>query len=113
MLGSDHALKIGGYWRDSNTTSITHMGGFATVRFPTAETNDCSVASAGCHVDVSRDGYSVYDLKNYAAYVDFLVKNGVLKQGIPAADLITNDLIDDINKFDAKEIETMAKGWKG
>lgn len=50
---------------------------------------------------------------NYDAYVDFLVKNGVLKQKVPATDLVTNDLIDDINKFDAKAIEAQAKAWKG
>jgi len=50
---------------------------------------------------------------NYQAYVDFLVKNGVLKERANANDLVTNDLIDDINKFDAKAIEAMAKGWKG
>ena len=49
---------------------------------------------------------------NYAAYVDFLVKNGVLKEKVPAGDLITNELIDDINKFDAAAIATMAKGYK-
>jgi NitT/TauT family transport system substrate-binding protein len=50
---------------------------------------------------------------NYDKYVDFLVKNGVLKQAVPASDLVTNDLIDDINKFDAKAIEAQAKGYKG
>jgi NitT/TauT family transport system substrate-binding protein len=50
---------------------------------------------------------------NYDAYVDFLVKNGVLKEKVPATDLVTNDLIDDINKFDAKAIEAQAKAWKG
>ena len=45
--------------------------------------------------------------------MDFLVKNGVLKEKANATDLVTNDLIDDINKFDAKAIEAMAKGWKG
>jgi NitT/TauT family transport system substrate-binding protein len=50
---------------------------------------------------------------NYAAYADFLVKNGLLKEKPQATDLITNDLIDDINKFDAGEIEKQAKGWKG
>ena len=50
--------------------------------------------------------------KNYADYVAFLVKNGVLKQSIPATDLITNDLIADINKFDAAAIATQAKGYK-
>jgi NitT/TauT family transport system substrate-binding protein len=52
-------------------------------------------------------------VQNYEAYSDFLVKNGVLKQKVPGTDLVTNDLIDDINKFDAKEIEAQAKGWKG
>jgi hypothetical protein len=75
-LGSDHSLKIGGYWRDSNTTSITHTGGYATVRFPTATTNDCSLASTGCQADLSRDGYSVYDLLNYSAYVQDTITHG-------------------------------------
>jgi NitT/TauT family transport system substrate-binding protein len=52
-------------------------------------------------------------VENYAAYVDFLVKNGVLKEKANATDLVTNDLIDDINKFDVKAIEDMAKGWRG
>ena len=52
-------------------------------------------------------------VENYGAYVDFLVKNGLLKEKTATMDLITNELIDDINKFDVKEIEAMAKGWKG
>ena len=50
---------------------------------------------------------------NYDAYMDFLVKNGVLKEKAAGTDLVTNDLIDDMNKFDPAEIEKMAKGWKG
>ena len=49
---------------------------------------------------------------NYNAYVDFLVKNGVLKEKIDANDLVTNDLIDDINKFDQAAIAKMAKEYK-
>jgi NitT/TauT family transport system substrate-binding protein len=52
-------------------------------------------------------------VENYQAYIDFLVKNGVLKEKAKATDLVTNDLIDDINKFDAGEIEKMAKAYKG
>jgi NitT/TauT family transport system substrate-binding protein len=52
-------------------------------------------------------------VENYQDYVDFLNKNGVLKEKANASDLVTNDLIDDINKFDVKAIEEMAKGWKG
>jgi hypothetical protein len=76
FLGSDHAFRIGGYWRDSNTTSINHTGGFGTVRYPTAITNDCSLAATGCQVDLTRDGYSVYDLVNYAAYVQDTITHG-------------------------------------
>ena len=40
-------------------TSISHTGGFATVRFPTRDRpNDCSLAATGCQVDLTRDGYS-------------------------------------------------------
>jgi NitT/TauT family transport system substrate-binding protein len=52
-------------------------------------------------------------VENYEAYADFLLKNGVLKEQISGKDLVTNDLIDDINKFDPAEIEKLAKGWKG
>jgi NitT/TauT family transport system substrate-binding protein len=50
--------------------------------------------------------------ENYAAYVDFLVKNGVLKATADVNDLITNDLIDEINKFDGAEVERQARGYK-
>jgi NitT/TauT family transport system substrate-binding protein len=52
-------------------------------------------------------------VENYQAYVDFLVKNGVLKEKVPGTDLVDNGLIDEINKFDANEVVQMAKGWKG
>ena len=52
------------------------------------------------------------NISNYDAYVDFLVKNGVVKQKLPATDLVTNDLIADINKFDEAEIEKLAKNYK-
>jgi NitT/TauT family transport system substrate-binding protein len=49
---------------------------------------------------------------NYAAYIAFLVKNGVLKEKVDVGDLVTNELIDDINKFDAAAIDAMAKNYK-
>jgi NitT/TauT family transport system substrate-binding protein len=49
---------------------------------------------------------------NYAAYVDFLLKNGVIKEKVTVSDLITNALIDDINRFDANAIKAMAQGHK-
>jgi NitT/TauT family transport system substrate-binding protein len=49
---------------------------------------------------------------NYAAYVEFLTKWGVLKEKVDPNDLITNDLIDDINKFDPAEIMNLARSHK-
>ncbi len=78
VFGADHALKFGGYWRDSNTTSINHTGGFATVRYPKSINDDCSLPETGCQVDLTRDGYTVYDLVNYSAYAQDTVTHGRL-----------------------------------
>jgi NitT/TauT family transport system substrate-binding protein len=51
-------------------------------------------------------------LPNYAAYVDFLVKSGVLKQPVPATDLVTNALIPAINDFDANAVIAQALAYK-
>ena len=67
-MGGDHAFKIGGYWKDALSESISHTGGFARVRFPTAISNDCSVLATGCQVDLIRNGFSSYDLLNVAAF---------------------------------------------
>jgi NitT/TauT family transport system substrate-binding protein len=50
---------------------------------------------------------------NYAAYTDFMLKWGVIKQKVDWRDLITNELIDDINKFDAARITAEAKAYRG
>jgi hypothetical protein len=76
VFGADHAFKFGGYWRDSNTTSINHTGGFATVRYPRAITDDCSLAATACEVNLTRDGNTVYDLLNYAAYAQDTMTHG-------------------------------------
>lgn len=52
------------------------------------------------------------NVANYDSYIDFLVKNGVVKQKQPATDLVTNDLIADINKFDEAEVQKLAKNYK-
>jgi NitT/TauT family transport system substrate-binding protein len=49
---------------------------------------------------------------NYQAYLDWLLKAGVLKEKAVASELVTNELIDDINKFDIAAIEKLAKDWK-
>jgi NitT/TauT family transport system substrate-binding protein len=49
---------------------------------------------------------------NYAAYAAFLLKWGVIKDKVEAKDLITNELIDEINQFDASKIVAEAKAYK-
>jgi NitT/TauT family transport system substrate-binding protein len=49
---------------------------------------------------------------NYGAYVDFLLKWGVIKERVDAKDVVTNELIDEINRFDAAKIAAEAKAWK-
>jgi NitT/TauT family transport system substrate-binding protein len=49
---------------------------------------------------------------NYGAYADFMLKYGIIKQPVKAAELITNELIADINKFDAAKIAAEAKAYK-
>jgi NitT/TauT family transport system substrate-binding protein len=51
-------------------------------------------------------------LVNYQAYLDFLLKWEVLKEPIKASDVVTNDLIGDINAFDPAPIVAQAKAWK-
>jgi NitT/TauT family transport system substrate-binding protein len=51
-------------------------------------------------------------LPNYAAYVDFLLKWGVIKDKVPADDLVTNELIGEINSFDAGKVAAEARAYK-
>ncbi len=50
--------------------------------------------------------------KNYAAYVDFMLKWGIIKEKVDARDLVTNELIDEINKFDSNAIAAEGKAYK-
>lgn len=50
--------------------------------------------------------------RNYADYVEFLHKWGILKEKVAARELITNDLIADINDFDAAKIIAEAKAYR-
>ena len=50
--------------------------------------------------------------KTYSAYVDFMQKWGAIKVKVPANELITNDLIDEINDFNQAEVIATAKAYK-
>jgi hypothetical protein len=79
-FGGDHSFRIGGYWRDNNSFSNSHTGGNATARFPTAaelaNPNDCATLGAGCQVSLTRDGQTIDDLVNIAAYVQDTLTHG-------------------------------------
>lgn len=50
--------------------------------------------------------------KNYQAYLDFLVTNGVLKEKANATDLLEDGLIEEINRFSAADVLAAAKAAK-
>jgi NitT/TauT family transport system substrate-binding protein len=49
---------------------------------------------------------------NYAAYAEFMQKYGIIKDKVSAKDLVTNDLIADINRFDPAKVAAEAKAFK-
>jgi NitT/TauT family transport system substrate-binding protein len=50
--------------------------------------------------------------KNYQAYLDWLLAQGVIKAKTDAKDLVTNELLDDVNKFNPDAIRAEAKAYK-
>jgi len=50
--------------------------------------------------------------QHYAEYAEFMLKWGVIKQKVDAKDLITNDLIGEINSFDPKKVAAEAVAYK-
>ena len=49
---------------------------------------------------------------NYAEYLNFLLKWGVIKEKVAARDLVTNELVYDINRFDSNQIVADAKAYR-
>ena len=49
---------------------------------------------------------------NYREYVDFLVKWNVITQKVPTSDLITNEMIEEINRMDAAKIAAEAAAYR-
>ena len=49
---------------------------------------------------------------NYRAYLDWLVAQGVVKTKVDVKDLITDELLGDVNKFDADAVRRDARAFK-
>lgn len=52
------------------------------------------------------------NVRLFDAYEDFLLKQNVITQKVPATDLVTNDFVADVNKLDAAKIAAEAKAYK-
>jgi NitT/TauT family transport system substrate-binding protein len=50
--------------------------------------------------------------KNYQDYMDWLLAQGIIKEKTKASDIVTNELLDDVNKFDANAVIAQAKAYK-
>jgi NitT/TauT family transport system substrate-binding protein len=61
-------------------------------------------------VDAKRWGDNVE--ANYTPFVDWLLKNGVIKQKLAYGEFVDNSLLDDINAFDEAAVIAAAKAWK-
>lgn len=61
-------------------------------------------------VDGKRWGDNVE--KNYAAYLDWLMAQGVVKTRVDVKDVITNDLLDEVNRFSPDAVRAEARAYK-
>ena len=51
-------------------------------------------------------------VKDFDAYMDFLLKWKVIQGKVPANQMVTNELIDEINRFDAAQVAAQAKAYR-
>jgi NitT/TauT family transport system substrate-binding protein len=51
-------------------------------------------------------------LKDFDAYEDFLLEWKVIEAKVPVGDLVTNELIDEVNRFDPARVAAEAKAYK-
>lgn len=82
----------------------------------TAVRDDVKVLRARmAHWDLKSGGVTKWgesNVTNFDNYIDFLVKWKLVPQKVPAVELVTNDLVPEINaSFDQAKIEAQAKAW--
>jgi NitT/TauT family transport system substrate-binding protein len=83
----------------------------------TAISDDTKVLRARmAHWDLASGGVTKWgesNVKNFDDYIDFLVQWKIVPAKVPAREVVTNDLIDEINAgFDQAKIEAQAKAWR-
>ena len=112
LFGTAFTVTIDG--KEGVTTGVSASDRATTVL--TAIRDDVKVLSARIeHFKLEPAGVTRWGENseaNYAAYADFLFKWKVIKDKVEARDLVTNELIDEINKFDASAVAAEARGYK-
>jgi len=83
----------------------------------TAIRDDSKVLRARmAHWDLASGGVTRWgesNVANFDSYIDFLVQWKIVPQKVPASELVTNELIDEINaSVEQKKIEAQAKAWQ-
>jgi NitT/TauT family transport system substrate-binding protein len=82
----------------------------------TAIRDDVKVLNARmAHWDLASGGVTKWgqgNMVNYTNYIDFLAKWKVVPVAVPVGDVVTNDLVDEMNAFDHAKVEADARAWK-
>jgi NitT/TauT family transport system substrate-binding protein len=83
----------------------------------TAVSDDVKVLRARmAHWNLASGGVTKWgqsNMVNFNNYIDFLVQWKIVPVKVPAEEVVTNDLVDEINaSFDQAKIEAQAKAWK-
>lgn len=108
MANPEAAIRI--LWEVYPQTKSTGKTEADALRDDMATMNARAQSWAFEKVGAKKWGESV--TSNYDTYIAWLVKNGVVKQAVPTADVVTNDLVADINAFDRAKLEAEAKAYK-
>ena len=56
--------------------------------------------------------YGFADMAGIQTYVDMFREEGVIARSIPAAEVVTNEFIEQINDFDLAKVRALAQNWK-
>jgi hypothetical protein len=56
--------------------------------------------------------YGLADMAGIQTYINMFREEGVIPRALEAKDVVTNDLIDEINKFDQGKVRELARNWK-
>lgn len=108
MANPEAAIRM--LWEVFPQTRATGKDEATALRDDIATLNARAKSWAFEKVGAKRWGDNVTE--NYATYIDWLLKNGVIKQKIPVGDMVVNDLLDEINAFDTAAIIAEAKAYK-